>query len=104
MLASILSGCGTPLPADAPFALEECGLPANTRLAFAGWIEYQLLGLTADGPFSREEVVYAAVTADRVRLRPMVGPATQGRAACIWSARALETRTVPDHWPLVPTE
>lgn len=103
LVAMLVCGCGAPtvpLPSGAPLRLTECGWPADTLLAFAGWAELHQLGLAdSSGHMNSTEGVFAIVSSERTEQHTMQGDPVIGRGICARHANGdLEMGTVPDDW------
>lgn len=97
-LVIVLSACsGSPvsLPANAPLSREQCGWPATTELAFAGWSTLEKLGFgdPADVP-SNGKQVFAMVSS-----RPISEATEVTRRYCLRSIDGtIQRGTVTDEW------
>ena len=70
------------LPANAPLTPSDCGWPASTPLAFAGWATVADLGAEQVIQGNPGEHVYALVTRDPLELYPMIGSPMLERGFC----------------------
>ncbi len=87
------------LPADAPLKPIECGWPASTPLAFAGWATVTDLSaqkIVQGNPLAH---VYALVTRDRVERHPMIGSPMLERGFCALQQDGAQVESgVPYDW------
>jgi hypothetical protein len=80
------------LPVNATLEPTDCGWPATTALAFAGYATIGDLGAAAIIQGSPNEHVYALVTLDPVELGPIDAPMLE-RGSCVFRQDGLQTET-----------
>jgi hypothetical protein len=81
------------LPGDVPLEPADCGWPATTPLAFAGYATVGDLGAAGIILGSPNEHVYALVTRDPVELRPRTGSPMLARGSCVFRQDGLQTES-----------
>ena len=81
------------LPGNAPLEPTDCGWPATTALAFAGYATIADLDAAQIIQGSPNEHVYALVTRDPLELVPMIGPPMLERGFCAIRQDGLQTES-----------
>lgn len=102
LAVTVGSGCSrgeVRIPVDAPIDRADCGWPAATVLAFAGWARIDRLHVPGDFGQAASDTVFALVSAQAVEMAAPAGPATMSRAACILGVdRNVRVSPIPDGW------
>ncbi len=98
-LSSVPAPSSSMLPAAAALTPAECGWPASTPLAFAGWATVADLSAQEIVQGDALAHVYALVSRERIEIQPMVGSPMHSRGFCALLQSGAQVESgVPDDW------